>query len=99
MQDKIRRLEAERAQAVEESAQLKHQLKLQEIEFDHNRQRESLSSQKSLQEAKQSFEKVFTEKTELEVKLAKLEERNKSAYKESEVNMFVCMYVCMYLYI
>eukprot|EP01036_Dinobryon_divergens_P031486 gene31488-40892_t len=78
LQDKIRRLEAERAQAVEESSQLKHQLKLQEIEFDHSRQKESLSSQKVLQEAKNSFEKVFTEKTDLEVRLVKLEERNKS---------------------
>eukprot|EP01035_Chromulina_nebulosa_P031574 gene31574-42102_t len=72
LQDKIRRLEAERAQAVEESSQLKHQLKLQEIEFDHSRQKESLSSQKVLQEAKNSFEKVFTEKTDLEVRLSKI---------------------------
>ena len=55
-----------------------------EIENDHAKQKESLASQKALQEAKAAYERLLSDKTELEVKLAKLEERNKSAQRETE---------------
>jgi len=77
LQDKIRRLETERAQALDECAQLRHQLKNQEIETEHHRQRESLSAQKNLHDARSAYEKVLAEKTDLEVRLAKSEDRNR----------------------
>jgi chromosome segregation ATPase len=77
LQDKIRRLEAERTQALDETSQLKHQLKTQEIESEHAKQKELLTVQKNLQEAKSSYDRLFHEKTELELRLSRLEEKNK----------------------
>lgn len=76
LQDKIRRLETERSQALDESTQLRLQLKNQEIEYEHAKQREQLHSNKSLQEAKSANERLLHDKNELEMKLMKLEERN-----------------------
>jgi len=64
--------------------QLKHQLKNQEIESEHSRQKDSLVSQKALQEARSTFERLLTEKTELEIRFAKLEERNKASQREAD---------------
>ena len=79
LQDKIRRLESERAQALDETSQLKHQLQNQEIEFEHAKQRETLASNKSLQDARIGYDKLLAEKTELELRIAKAEERNRDA--------------------
>lgn len=84
LQDKIRRLEAERSQALDETAQLRLQLKNQEIEADHMKQKENLNAQKSLHEVKSAYDRLLTEKTDMEVRLAKLEERNRSAQHVAE---------------
>jgi chromosome segregation ATPase len=84
LQDKIRRLEAERSQALDESAQLRLQLKNQEIEYEHVKQREQLSAQKSLHEAKSSNERLLHEKNEMEMKLLKLEERTQQLNHSSD---------------
>lgn len=84
LQDKIRRLETERAQALDECAQLRHQMKQQEIETEHLRQRESLTAQKALHEARSAYEKLLTEKTETEVRLAKIEDRNREEQRLTE---------------
>ncbi len=84
LQDKIRRLETERSQALDETSQLRLQLKNQEIEFEHVKQREQLSAQKSLQEAKSSNERLLHEKTELEMKLMKLEEKTQQLNHTSD---------------
>lgn len=84
LQDKIRRLEAERTQALDETTQLKHQLKHFEIEADHNKQRDQLASQKTLQEAKNSYERLLGEKSELEMKINRLEDKNKANQKVLE---------------
>ena len=79
LQDKIRRLESERTQALDETVQLRHQLKNQEVEADHAKQREQLQAQKSLQEVRSAYERLLTDKSELEVRLSKYEEKNKQA--------------------
>ena len=79
LQDKIRRLESERSQALDESAQLRHQLKNQEVEAEHARQREQLTAQKSLHDVRGAYERLLTDKSELEVRLSKFEEKNKQA--------------------
>ena len=76
LQDKIRRLEAERSAAIDESVQLRHNLKNMEIEAEHIKQREMLSSQKALQESRSAYEKLLGEKTDMEIKIAKIEEKN-----------------------
>lgn len=77
LQDKIRRLETERGQAIDETAQLRHQLKNQEIEAEHVKQRELLSTQKNLNEARHSYDRLLSEKTEIEIRVSKLEDRNR----------------------
>jgi chromosome segregation ATPase len=84
LQDKIRRLETERSQALDEASQLRLQLKNQEIEHEHAKQREQLATQKSLQEAKTSLERIQHEKCDLEERLHSLEGRNRSLQQSSE---------------
>lgn len=84
LQDKIRRLEIERSQALDESAQLKQQLKNQEAEAEHTKQKENLSAQKSLQEARHAYERLLSEKTELELRLGRLEDKNRTSHGISE---------------
>ncbi len=84
LQDKIRRLEAERSQALDETVQLRHQLKNQEIEAEHSKQKDNLSAQKSLQDIRNAYERLLVEKSELEVKLSKLETHNRSSQNISE---------------
>ncbi len=79
LQEKIRRLEAERAQALEETAQIRHQMKTLEIESNHAKQKENLTMQKSLQDARLAYDRLLTEKTELEVRLSNLENKNREA--------------------
>ena len=76
LQDKIRRLETERASALDEAAQLRSQLKTQEIESEHNKEKDILHSQKSLQEARIAYERVISEKDELEKNLKALRSQN-----------------------
>lgn len=84
LQDKIRRLEAERTQAMDETAQLRHQLKNQEVETEHLKQKESLVAQRSLHEARNAYDRLLTEKTELEMRVAKMEDRNQDVRHQSE---------------
>jgi chromosome segregation ATPase len=84
LQDKIRRLEAERSQATEESQQLRNQLKTIEIEVEHSKQRDAISSQRAIQESKLSCERLTLEKTELENRLQLLEEKNKAINNASQ---------------
>lgn len=76
LQDKIRRLETERASALDEAAQLRSQLKSQEIESEHNKEKDILHNQKSLQEARLSYERVLTEKDDLEKNLKLIRSQN-----------------------
>jgi len=84
LQDKIRRLESERSQALDECAQLRHQMKNQEIEAEHAKQRDQLLSQKTQQEARNAYERLIHDKTDLEQRLSKLDERNKANQVTSE---------------
>ena len=84
LQDKIKRLETEKTQALDETKQLRLQIQNQEIEFDHTKQKEKLILQKSLHEVKSSYDSVLSEKNELELRVAKLDERNKDLRLQSE---------------
>ena len=84
LQDKIKRLEAEKSTVLDESTQLRHQIKNQELELEHLRQRESLAAQKALHEARNAYEKALTEKTETEVRLSKVEDRNRDEQRVAE---------------
>lgn len=77
LQDKIRRLENERSQALDECSELKHQLKALEIETDHAKQKENLAIQRTIQESRVIYDKLQNEKVELELKLSRLEEKNR----------------------
>lgn len=79
LQEKIRRLESERAQALEETAQIRSQMKTLEIEANHSKQREGLVMQKGLQEARTAYDRLLTEKTELEIRLNNVEIKNRDA--------------------
>ena len=84
LQDKIRRLEVEKTQALDETKQLRLQIQNQEIEFDHNKQKEKLILQKNLHEVRSSYDSVLAEKNELEVRVAKFDERNKDLRLQTE---------------
>ena len=56
LQDKIRRLETERAQALDECNHLRNQIRSQEMESEHVKQRDTLNNQKTLLEAKAAKE-------------------------------------------
>lgn len=84
LQDKIRRLESERSLALDEVSQLKMQLKNQEVEFEHQKQKDQLASQKSLQDARSVNDKLLHDKTELEVKLSIIEEKNHQVLRQVE---------------
>lgn len=76
LQDKIRRLETERSSALDEAAQLRNQLKSQEIEAEHNKEKDIIHNQKSLQEARIAYERVLNEKDELENSLKTMRSQN-----------------------
>lgn len=84
LQDKIRRLESERSQALDEVTQLRLQLKNQEIESEHQKQREQLTMQKSMQDAKVSQERLQQEKMELEVRVQRMEDKIRLSQQSSE---------------
>jgi chromosome segregation ATPase len=79
LQDKIRRLESERGQALDECTQLRHTLQTQEVEFENAKKRESLLTSKSVADTRHELERVLSDKTELEIRLAKLEEKNRES--------------------
>jgi hypothetical protein len=84
LQDKIRRLESERSQALDEVTQLRMQLKNQEIESEHQKQRDQLATQKSFQDAKVSQERLQQEKMELEVRVQRMEDKIRLSHQSSE---------------
>jgi chromosome segregation ATPase len=84
LQDKIRRLEAERSQALDEAADLRGKLKSYEIEAEHSRQRDAMQAQRQIQDTKLNYEKLVDEKKDLENRAHQLEERNRDA--EAQLN-------------
>lgn len=84
LQDKIRRLETERSQAMDETAQLRSQLKNQEIEATHFREKEKYASDKAAQEARTNYEKLRQEKLDAETRLVRLEEKNKESERQQD---------------
>lgn len=75
LQDKIRRLETEKSVALDEAAALRTQLKSLEIDQEHSRERDALHNQKLLQDARMAYEKILSEKTEMENRLRILDKQ------------------------
>ena len=81
LQEKIRKLEAERTQFVDEIAALKNQLKSQEIEAEHSRQRDNLANMKTIHELKATNERLEMDRQSLEKDFSRLEEKNREFAK------------------
>lgn len=77
LQDKIRRLDTERAASVDECDSLKAQIKSMEVDFEHMKQRDSLLSNQALLEQRASNEALKTEAAERETEYLKLTERHR----------------------
>ena len=75
LQDKIRRLESEKNQALDEISQLRRQLSNVDIEAENARQKDKLIAQKNLSEAQILREKLLSEKNDLENKLTTMEQK------------------------
>ena len=84
LQEKIRRLETEKSQALDECQMLRSQKKAVEMDIEHERQRELVAQQKRDQETRLGLDKLLSEKSELEHKLDILEERRNSTQHKSE---------------
>jgi hypothetical protein len=82
LQDKIRRLDTERQQAVDETNGLKAQIKSMEIDFEHMKQRDSLLANQALLELRASFDSLKAEKAIQETDLLKLQERHREQSTE-----------------
>ena len=87
LQEKIRRLEAEKTQALDECQMLRSQKKAVEMDIEHERQKELVAKQKHDQDTRLGLDKLLSEKSELEHKLDILEDRRNSAMHNSEEMM------------
>lgn len=84
LQDKIKRLENERNMALNETIHLKTQIQQQEIETKHIKNRDNITIQKNLQDIRNTYDRNLLEKTEQEIRLANIEERNRIEKNISE---------------
>ena len=75
LQDKIRRLETEKSQAMEETARLRQSYSSLQAETDQIRARDDAMAQRNIMEAKGSYDRLLAEKTDLEVRVQRAEER------------------------
>ena len=82
LQDKIRRLDTERAAALDEAQVLRQQVKQMELEMEHSKQRDALASQRVLQEARVQQERLFADRADLEVRLARSEDRTREQSRQ-----------------
>jgi uncharacterized protein (UPF0335 family) len=78
LQDKISRLESEKTEALEESARLRLQIQNQDLTSERYKQRDNLTSQKNLHEVRTAYDRILTEKSETEMRLSKLDDRNRA---------------------
>ena len=84
LQDKIRRMEAERTDALRESAELRGQLHAAEVESEQLKRHDNSIAQKNLADARSAYDRLVSEKTELEIRIARMDDRNKEAQLTSE---------------
>ena len=75
LQDKIRRLETEKSQALEETARLRQNYSSLQAETDQIRARDDAMAQRNIMEAKAAYDRLLAEKTDLEVRVQRAEER------------------------
>ena len=84
LQDKIRRLESEKLQALDETKSLRLQIQNKEIENEKIKNKEKLNLTKSISEIKYAYENAMSENKELETRINKLEDRNREIRIHSE---------------
>eukprot|EP01041_Mallomonas_annulata_P007496 gene7496-15337_t len=87
LQDKIRRLETERSQALYETEQLRNHVSNLEIESEHKKRKDVLEYQRSLQEIRNIIDKLSADKDELESRIVKIEEKSLDSRTEFKVLM------------
>ena len=75
LQDKIRRLETEKSQALEETARLRQSFTGLQADADQLRARDDAMAQRNIMEAKGAYDRLLAEKTDLEVRVGRAEER------------------------
>jgi len=75
LQDKIRRLETDRARALEEAEALRHRLAGHEVESEQTHARDEAISQRNIQDARSAYDRLLAEKSDLEVRIARAEDR------------------------
>ena len=86
LQDKIRRLEVERSQAMDESLELREQIKTLEIDSVYHADQRALAGQRQHHELQHAYDLLKTEKTEVETRMRKYEERYKQEHRHYEGN-------------
>jgi hypothetical protein len=84
LQDKIRRLETDRTRAMEEAATLRHRLQGFEVEAEQTRAKDDAIAQRNIQEARATYDRLIAEKVDLEVRVARAEERRNDIRSSSE---------------
>ena len=84
LQDKIRRLETDRTRAMEEAATLRHRLQGFEVESEQTRAKDDAIAQRNIQEARATYDRLIAEKVDLEVRVARAEERRNDIRSSSE---------------
>lgn len=84
LQDKIRRLEAEKIRAEDETKNLRTQIQRKELEFDYQKQKEKTISQRNLNETRSAYESALFDKTQLESRVNELEEKNQDLRTNTE---------------
>mmetsp|Transcript_38177 Transcript_38177/g.50296 ORF Transcript_38177/g.50296 Transcript_38177/m.50296 type:complete len:659 (-) Transcript_38177:43-2019(-) len=84
LQDKIRRLEGERAKAIDECSRLQERLQQVEVESNHLRQVDAISAQEKASAARLAYERLMAEKNQVDVRLAKAEEQKKALARDAD---------------
>lgn len=84
LQDKIKRLETERSVAFEETETLRQQLRGLETEQDQLRARDDAMAQRNIMEARNQYDRLLAEKTDLEARVSRAEERKRDMQRAHE---------------
>ena len=84
LQDKIKRLETERSVALEETEGLRQQLRGLETEQDQLRARDDAMAQRNIMEARNQYDRLLGEKTDIEARVSRAEDRKKDMQRSHE---------------
>ena len=69
---------------MQETVDLKQRLRGQEIESENIKARDNLAAQKNLAEARNAYDRLLTDKTELEIRVARMVDRTREGQNQAE---------------